>query len=70
MKYCFDDLCRGGGCLKIPGESPLMKCDGCGELVSFDGCSDVFRCECIEDMTDQILMDQYDDYRPGDEELT
>lgn len=31
FKPCIDDLCYGGGCLRMPGASILHKCDGCGD---------------------------------------
>lgn len=47
FKPCCDDICYGAGCLRTRGaESILTRCDGCGCLVSMDGSSNVFECEC------------------------
>jgi hypothetical protein len=27
---CMDDLCYGGGCIEMGGESMLAQCKGCG----------------------------------------
>lgn len=34
---CIDDLCYGGGCIRMEGMAVYEKCDGCGALVSDDG---------------------------------
>lgn len=47
-KGCCDDLCYGGGCLRMHGESMLIRCDGCGHLVAADG-SDNEECTCEPD---------------------
>ena len=31
---CCDDLCYGGGCLRMDGEAMLDRCDECGQTVS------------------------------------
>lgn len=51
LNVCIDSLCRGGGCLRN-GEAMLEKCHGCGQLVSTDGDSTVFQCECEPDFYD------------------
>ena len=49
LQGCIDDLCYGGGCLKLNGEPMLKKCPGgCGQLVAIDG-SDNSECECEPD---------------------
>jgi hypothetical protein len=46
MKPCCDDLCYGGGCMRLGGESMLERCaGGCGGLVATDG-SDNHDCRC------------------------
>jgi hypothetical protein len=51
-KPCLDDICYGGGCIRSKyHESILMRCDGCGQLVSADG-SDDWECECAFPVND------------------
>lgn len=45
LKPCIDDLCYGGGCLRLGGEEMLTPCSGCGKLVGMHGGSDD-DCEC------------------------
>jgi len=46
-KGCCDDICYGGGCLKMHGEPMLQRCPGgCGGLVGIDGSDDYGNCNC------------------------
>lgn len=46
-KPCIDDLCHGGGCLRMHGAPMLFKCPGgCGALISDD---DTMDCMCDDD---------------------
>jgi hypothetical protein len=42
---CIDDLCYGGGCLRLHGEPMLVRCH-CGALVGIDGSDPYDECEC------------------------
>ncbi len=46
LKGCCDDLCYGGSCLLLPGISPLVRCDGCGQLTALNGDPEFDECEC------------------------
>lgn len=48
LQPCIDDLCRAGGCLRMPDVPPLMKCV-CNELVGIDGSDPLDACACYED---------------------
>lgn len=52
LSPCCDDLCIGGGCLKMNGAEMLEKCPGCGAFISDD---DQDNCTC----------DPYDDETVG-----
>jgi hypothetical protein len=57
---CIDDLCYGGGCLKLADGTPMLeRCPGCKQFVGIDG-------------TDPFEACEYDEAEPGedyDEEL-
>ena len=69
MTGCCDDLCYGGGCLKMPGVMPMTQCAGCGQLVSIDGMDELDECECDQQVNwDERYPDDYGPFvpdRPG-----
>lgn len=47
FKPCYDDVCHGAGCIRIPGSPAMYElCSGCGNYVSDDDHDD---CTCDYD---------------------
>jgi hypothetical protein len=59
---CIDDLCYGGGCLRLGGEPMRVPCPGCGQLIAADG-SDTDDCDCEPCEEDE--SDRYPEYCAG-----
>ncbi len=57
LKPCIDDLCYGGGCLRMGGETMLSPCYVCGNLIPSDGSEP---CDC----------DGEPEYEPEDDDET
>jgi len=49
LKPCIDDLCYGGGCIRMDGAPMYSRCDGCGALISEDDHED---CTCDNEYYD------------------
>lgn len=63
-KYCCDDLCYGGSCLRMPGCEPMEKCDNCGGVFNYQD----IQCECEPCLSEDCPICG-DDYCGGDCEL-
>jgi hypothetical protein len=46
FKPCIDDLCYGGGCIRMPGYPMIRRCEYCGQLVDDEG---DLECDCEND---------------------
>lgn len=60
LKPCMDDLCYGGGCLKLEGETMLTPCSGCKAMIGIDGSDPNDECEC-EFCPDDLELGESDD---------
>jgi hypothetical protein len=62
FRGCIDDLCYGGGCLKLADMTPMLEpCHGCKQLVGIDGSDPFDACECDERDRDDDDFDDEDD---------
>ena len=58
-KPCCDDLCHGGGCMKMDGYPMLQVCDFCKGIID-DGIPECSTCTCEGDYDD----DDYGSAKP------
>jgi hypothetical protein len=57
---CCDDICRGGGCIRLQGMPMYTRCNGCNQPVAIDG-SDDDMCTCPPDWDDEPEWDEHDE---------